>query len=232
MIGGSQPNVTRTTTKEKFIMNTPNNNTSTTTTTQPANAGSPVITNVTPTKLSHEVAYQTLLQGILLRLSDVTTFVIQGNAMTRDEVEATLRGVISAAEDVKAKKNIWHAAIQAENQILAEATPLRVAVHALVISRYGKTSAVLREFGFAPAKVRKTPVASKVTAAEKSKATRTARNTMGKKQKKAVKGDVTGVVVTPVTSTPKAETPAATAPAATVTPVATSPQAAPTTAPR
>jgi hypothetical protein len=34
----------------------------------------------------------------------------------------------------------------------------------------------------------------------KRAATRAARHTMGPKQKKAVKGDVTGVVVTPVTS--------------------------------
>jgi hypothetical protein len=42
----------------------------------------------------------------------------------------------------------------------------------------------------------------KVAAAAKLKATRAARHTAGSVQKKAVKGDVTGVIVTPVTSAP------------------------------
>jgi hypothetical protein len=39
----------------------------------------------------------------------------------------------------------------------------------------------------------------RVMATAKAKATRKARGTMGKKQKLTVKGDVTGVIVTPIT---------------------------------
>ena len=53
--------------------------------------------------------------------------------------------------------------------------------------------------------------------AAKAKATRLARGTTSKKQKLAVKGNVTGVIVTPVT-VPTAATPVSPAPPASATP--------------
>jgi hypothetical protein len=85
-------------------------------------------------------------------------------------------------------------------------------------------AAQLDDFGLKALKARK-PLATdkRVVATAKLKATRTARGTKSKKQKLAVKGEVTGVLVTPVTAPSHASptaTPAAPAPVAT-TPVAT-----------
>jgi hypothetical protein len=68
------------------------------------------------------------------------------------------------------------------------------------------------------------PTEKRAAATAKLRATRTARGTTSKKQKLAVKGDVTGVTVTPITTPAPASPPAAPAGPA---PVATSPVATP-----
>jgi hypothetical protein len=65
---------------------------------------------------------------------------------------------------------------------------------------------VLADFGIHP-KARTPPtVEASLAAVAKRRATRAARRTMGSQQKKAVKGDVTGVVVTPTTAAATAKT--------------------------
>jgi hypothetical protein len=68
------------------------------------------------------------------------------------------------------------------------------------------------------------PTDKRVAATAKLRATRTARGTTSKKQKLAIKGDVTGVIVTPITAPAPASPPATPAGPA---PVATTPVAAP-----
>jgi hypothetical protein len=89
---------------------------------------------------------------------------------------------------------------------------------AFVRATFGKEPDALADFGLAPPKAPKPLTAEqKAVATAKRKATRAARHTMGKNQKKPVKGAVTATLVVtpasgpvPVAPTP---TPAATAPA-------------------
>ena len=57
----------------------------------------------------------------------------------------------------------------------------------------------LADFGLSPRKVAVVSPEARVAAVAKTKATRAARHTMGAKQKKAIQGDVTGVLITPIT---------------------------------
>jgi hypothetical protein len=86
-------------------------------------------------------------------------------------------------------------------------------------------AAQLGDFGLRAPKAH-TPLATekRVVATAKVKATRTARGTTSKKQKLAVKGDVTGVIVTPITHPAPASPPA---PPAGPAPAATAPGGAP-----
>ena len=81
-----------------------------------------------------------------------------------------------------------------------------VAFVSFVRGTFGESPEVLADFGLLPKKVRK-PLTVEQLAAAKAKraATRKARGTTSKKQKLAVKGDVTGVVVTPITATSPAK---------------------------
>jgi hypothetical protein len=95
---------------------------------------------------------------------------------------------------------------------------------------FSTANAQLADFGLAPPKAR-SPLSSekRVAAAAKMRATRIARGTTSKKQKLAIKGDVTGVLVTPITaagpSSPPTAAPAVPAPAP--TPVAPAPVGSP-----
>jgi hypothetical protein len=99
---------------------------------------------------------------------------------------------------------------------------------AFVKVTFGNQPDVLADFGLAPPKAR-TPLTAeqKAVAAAKRAATRTARATKGKVQKKAVKGAVSAtLVVTPLAGPP----PVVTTPPPATTPVA-APAPAPVTAP-
>ena len=77
-----------------------------------------------------------------------------------------------------------------------------VAFVSFIRGTFGDSPAVLADFGLTPKKARKPRTTEQLAAANaKSAATRKARGTTSKKQKLAVKGDVTGVLVTPTTAT-------------------------------
>jgi hypothetical protein len=106
------------------------------------------------------------------------------------------------------------------------------AFESFVKGAFGSSPDVLADFGI----TRKSPapitLEAKAAAAAKRASTRAARHTMGPKQKLAVVGDVTGVVVTPVRapapSVPTQSSP--TVPATSVVPNVTGAAATPHTA--
>ena len=87
---------------------------------------------------------------------------------------------------------------------------------AWVVSQFGADSQEAKEFGFLPAKSTPKSAATKAQAVAKSLATRQARHTMGRKQKKGIKGTVVAPAAPAVPATtvtvapPAAITPAST----------------------
>ncbi len=90
-------------------------------------------------------------------------------------------------------------ALTAEQAAQAQIVPILRAYERLVLAAFASASQTLADFGLTPPKAR-TPLTAQQLAARaaKARATRIARGTTSKKKKLAVKGDVTGVVVTPV----------------------------------
>jgi hypothetical protein len=74
----------------------------------------------------------------------------------------------------------------------------------IVQGMFAESPDTLADFGLKPLKVGARTVATKVDAIARAAATRKARHTMGSQQKKEVKGDVTGITVTPVVTPPAA----------------------------
>jgi hypothetical protein len=109
-------------------------------------------------------------------------------------LEDALSGLAAAHSSVKD-------AVTALRAAETTVTPLLRGYRTFVRVAFGTAAAQLADFGLQPPKARK-PLDSdkRVVAKAKMKATRTARGTTSKKQKLAVKGDVTGVLVTPVKS--------------------------------
>jgi hypothetical protein len=83
----------------------------------------------------------------------------------------------------------------------AAAAPIIKGLRSLLGTMFAGAAQALADFGIEPPKARK-PMSSEVLVARaaKAEATRAKRGTKGPKAKLAIKGDVTGVEITPVTS--------------------------------
>jgi hypothetical protein len=180
-----------------------------------AAAAAPAITSVAKSsgkvpKLQIQASYQALVSGLQSSYQPTDTFNISGATLTRDDVIARLNAFIATVEATKTARQQWLSAVQAEHAGLLDATPLRQSLHAIVQARLGgKDASGLVAFGFNPAKGSKRTVTSKATAVAKTASTREARHTMGKVQKKDVKGDVVGITVTPLIASPPTQGPSA-----------------------
>jgi hypothetical protein len=154
------------------------------------------------------------------------SFTLGNNTYTA----ASLLQALKSLEDALTALNAAHSSTKdAVNTLRATETkvaPLLRDYRSFLRATFSTASAQLADFGLAPPKARK-PLASdkRVAATAKMRATRTARGTTSKKQKLAVKGDVTGVIVTPVTSTGPSPSPTAApaVPAPAPTPAAPAP---------
>jgi hypothetical protein len=124
---------------------------------------------------------------------------IGGATRTVSEFTALLQSFVDLREAVDAAKAASEAKLEAER---AQAPSLRGFIATFVKGTFGNSPEVLADFGIRPRKAPAPLTAEqKAVAVEKRKATRAARHTMGKNQRKGVKG---AVQVT-VTTTPLAE---------------------------
>ncbi len=163
-----------------------------------------------------------------------TTLQIGGVTYTVDSIVAILQQVVDQRAAVDAARVTLNTKLQAvETQAAASGVVIR-GLETYVRGIFGSAPDSLADFGLTPPKVR-TPLtaAQKAVAAVKRKATRAARGTLGKVQKKDIKGSVTAtLVVTPATSPQPAVSPpvapAAPAPAP-AAPATVAPPAAPVT---
>jgi hypothetical protein len=184
-------------------------------------------------KTDLQASYVALIAGLQAGYAPDYVFQLTTGDQRCDEVVAELQKYVTAAQATKSSNQAWRNDVQTERQVAAEVAPVRAAVHSVLIGRYGKGSTQLLAYGFSPQKVAERTAASKAGAAVKTKATRTARGTKGSKEKLAITGGVTGVLITPVTASQNVSTPATPAevPAtAAAAPATAAPAAKPTTA--
>jgi hypothetical protein len=166
-----------------------------------------------------------LIAGTSKHLANVTQVMVAGGSFTPTQVTERLQALVNLRTDVDAAKASTKAKLAAEKTDMA---PLRTFMGAFVTfvkAAYGTSPDVLADFGLHPKARTPQTVEAKTAAAAKRKATRAARQTMGSKQKKRVKGAVVGITVTPVTAPP----PIATEPSSPTThATSTGPTAVPT----
>jgi hypothetical protein len=152
-------------------------------------------------------------------------FTLGNTTYTTASLVQTLRSLA----DALAALDVAHASVK-DGVVALRATETKVApvirdYTTFLRATFSNATAQLGDFGVQALKARQPLVTEKrVVATAKLKATRKARGTTSKKQKLAVKGDVTGVVMTPVTHPAPASPPA--------TPAGPAPAAAPSGAPK
>ena len=180
-------------------------------------------------KSNEAVLAEQLAAGTQKHLSTMTSIMVGGSTTTPAAAEAQLNALSTLRNDVDAARTALNAKIATETAQLPALRVFLVAFVAFVRGTFGNSPDVLADFGLLPKKA-PTPLTAeqKTAAAAKREATRKARGTTGPKAKLAVKGNVTGVVVTPVTSAPATTAaPEPAQPAPTASPATPSPAAAP-----
>ncbi len=156
------------------------------------------------------------------------TFTLGNTAYTTATLLQVLQGLADALTALAAAQLGAKDALTAKQAMEAKVEPVIHAYRRFLHAAFVNATQALGDFGLEPYKAPAPRTAEqKAAAAAKAKATREARGTTSKKQKLAVKGNVTGINVTPVTSTPAATS----APAAPATPPQPAPTASPEPAP-
>jgi hypothetical protein len=146
------------------------------------------------------VVAQQLIAGAAKHFTNMAQLTLLGGSFTPAELAAKLQSVVTLRSEVDAAKATTQAKLAIETANMPALRALMSATVTYVKAVYGNSPDVLADFGI-QTKVRvPLTVEAKVAAAAKRAATRAARHTMGKQQRKAIKGDVTGVLVTPVTA--------------------------------
>jgi hypothetical protein len=180
-------------------------------------------------RIDQTAAEQTLIDGLNKHATVIPSIVINGASVTTKDIVATMQSRIDTAKAAQSTRATWQTAVQADH---AERDKTKTFVsglkQALLVAFAGQVD-TLADFGLTGRKVRVVSPEEKLAAAQKAKATRAARHTMGSKQKSAIKGTV--APTTPAPAVPAAPTPIATPPAAPApAPVTPAPvQAAPAT---
>jgi hypothetical protein len=134
------------------------------------------------------------IQKYLMALSSI---LIRGVGYTPAQLVTLFQNDIATADAATTAKAALHDAVTAAKTQRATMGPLLVGFRTFVLNQF-KDASIITAFGFSPQKEPTRLVADKATAATKAKATRTARHTMGAKQKKKV----TGASTAPAATTP------------------------------
>jgi hypothetical protein len=142
-----------------------------------------------------------LIAGTGKRLAKGTQVSLVGSSFTPDQVTSQLQSIVNLRTDVDTAKATAKAKIAAETAQMPALRTFMSAYVSFVKAAYGTSPDALADFGLSPKSRAQLTAEANVAAAAKRKATRAARHTMGSKQKLGVKGDVTGITVTPITAT-------------------------------
>ena len=152
------------------------------------------------------------MTGVDKHLASLTTIMIGGTAYTGPTLKAVFQADIDATNAADAARTQWKDLLVTAKAARTLAARARLALKSYLVGVYGPNAVgILEDFGFTPPKSPgKKTAKAKADAVEKSAATRVARHTMGKNQKKSVKGTVTAAPSpAPAGSTPITAPPAA-----------------------
>jgi hypothetical protein len=155
-------------------------------------------TNNKPNQLVQGAADQSLLDGLTKNASTLTSFTIASQAVPTATITQALQDRLKALSASQTARAAWQTAVKAESAERAKTQALVAGVRQALQVMYSGAADTLAEFGLKPRKPR-TPLTSveKAAAAAKAKATRTARGTIGSKQKAKIKGTVAAPATAP-----------------------------------
>ncbi len=129
-----------------------------------------------------------LVAGIQKHLEGA--LVLAGKSYTPEQLVALLQLRLDAAGAVAPAKAAYLDMLAAEAKANEDTKVVFDALKATLLAMFGTTQNVLADFGLTPRKRSRVDAATNVVKAQKAKATRAARHTMGPKKKLSVTGQV------------------------------------------
>jgi hypothetical protein len=131
------------------------------------------------------------------------TLVLAGESVKVDDLIKEFTAFAAQLNSANAAHLAWLAQVKALDETTdTEINPRFVTLHRFLEGRFGMASASLGDFGMKPRKARARTAAQKAATAQKSAATRTARHTLGPRQKAAIHG--TAAAPAPAPTEPEA----------------------------
>jgi hypothetical protein len=142
-------------------------------------------------KATRQTRLRRVLAGLETHFQGTASLQLGGVTYNLADLKALFQKDIDAADaTVKARAEVA-TVVQAERNMHTRVNPVLRYLKSIVLGLHGDTvdaSNILADFGYTPRKSTKKTVATKSDAIVKSKATRAARHTAGKRQKAKVKG--------------------------------------------
>jgi hypothetical protein len=130
--------------------------------------------------------YSSLISGITKRIS--APVMIGNVTYAPADLISVLKTAIDAFNAIPAPEAEWHKVVKAAQDANVKAHALGLELIAYLMAVYGKDPTILADFGLKPRTTKQATVATKSNALKAAKATRDARQTMGKVQRSKVKG--------------------------------------------
>jgi hypothetical protein len=165
------------------------------------------MSNQQKSKAATVARLQAMIKGLQKRFPN-GQFTLENQAFTTATLVQAFQGLIDAIASVNAAQASAKVAVTTMESKQAQTDPVFRALKQNLLNTFGTDAQTLGDFGLEP---RKAPaprtVEQKAAAAAKVRSTRKARGTTSKKRKLAIKGDVTGVIVTPTTAHETAASP-------------------------
>jgi hypothetical protein len=170
-------------------------------------------------RLEQNAADQKLIDGLQKHAATITSLVIAGATMVSKDIIDTLQTRIDLSIAAQTARATWLAAVAADEAERAKTKTFASGLRQALLVAFAGQIDVLADFGLSPRKAAVISPEEKVARAEKAKATRAARHTMGKVAKLKITGEnPTGSPATPAAA-PAPIPPAVPATAPVVTPV-------------
>jgi hypothetical protein len=129
-----------------------------------------------------------MIRGIRKRFQGTASLQLAGHTYTPQELMQAFQEEIDSMVEAQRAEAARQAAVAAQHDVRARNVPLHRALENYVRAVWGNSATVLADFAYDQLKEQKKSTETKVNAAKKARATREARHTMGKRQKKAVAG--------------------------------------------
>jgi hypothetical protein len=148
------------------------------------------MSNVKLNRPSQLAAEQKLIDGTKQFLWQLQSIPVGSQMVTPPEIVQVLDDRIARVKATIAAADARTAAVKAERDERKKTTPFVNSLKRIVVGMFSQSPDTLGVFGLKAPKVGKRTVANKSVAVEKVAATRKARNTMGPKARKSVKGTV------------------------------------------